>query len=118
MEKKPVKPTTNVVSFPMDRRVPDGVLVPPEFKARQAKDYLTGLCGEIIYATICSASANGVDCEADTFKEDMVIIEMLLEAVLYRTEGIEHLMDEVMDGLVEELITKPREQAEDEDEED
>jgi hypothetical protein len=119
MEKKPEaesKPKTNIVSFPMERRVPDGILVPPEFKARQAKDYLTGLCGEIANATVCSAAANGVDCDADSFHDDMIVIELMLEAALYRTEGLEHPMNEVMEGLVYEIVTKPREGIEDDTE--
>lgn len=117
MEKKPEQKqkTTNVLNFPMEQRVPDGVLVPPEFKKRQAQDFLTVLCGEIGQAIVCSAAANGVNCEAENFRDDIIFLEMVLETILYRTEGLEHPLNDLIEELVEKIVVEPNIEQENSD---
>lgn len=95
---------SNVFAFPVHQRVLDGVIVPPDFKLRQTKDYLSVITEDITGAIVGTLQSNGVDCGSQEFKDNLLILSLMLECTLYRTEGIEHEFDELMDVMMEAAI--------------
>lgn len=104
------KDGSNVYQFPLSQRVKDGIIIPPEFKKRQAQDYLTVINDEIASAIIATLAANGVDISSERFTADFSMVTCLLEAAIYRTEDLEHPMSELLDVVT----TEEQEQQEDE----
>lgn len=98
------KNKTNVLTFPVHKRIPDGVIVPPEFKLRQTKDYLTSVNNDISDAIVGTLESTGINCDSEEFRNNMIIITLLLENVLYRTENIEHEFDDMLNAM-QEVIT-------------
>lgn len=98
---KPVK--SNVFQFPVHQRVADGVIIPPDFKLRQTKDYLNVITEDIAAATLSALQFNGIDTGSQEFQDSMTMITLMLECALYRTEGIQHDFDELMDTMIDIL---------------
>lgn len=98
---------TNIIHFPTNKRIPNGIIVPPEFKVRQIRDYLTSINNDISEAIIGTLESTGVKCDSEEFHNNMVIITLLLENMLFRTENIEHAFDEMLDALQEAIVEQP-----------
>ena len=99
METKP----NNVVAFPTKLKGGE-ILPPPDFRDRQAKEFIAMFLEEFNHELISNIALNGFDTSHPTYVRNMAVITQLIEIALYQCTDVSHDLDEILRVIVDEIF--------------
>lgn len=107
--------TTNILQFPKSAIVRDASFQTLEhldsFKEKGKKKYADTLVSELGEDIVLAIAAYGLEIEDEKFAKDFTLFATILEALVYRSVGIEHpaqkFLDEAYSKLEEEQEPVP-----------
>lgn len=91
--------TNNVLTFPKNKIVREGVDFEPVRKAqeRSAQNYAETIVTEAADSVLEIMSEYGLELDDDTFKKDFAFAEAVLTAAIYRSLKLPHRMHNKLD---------------------
>jgi len=107
-----MEPKSNIIVFPTNHTNKNGVVAPPDFRDRQTREFIAMFLQEFNNELITNIALNGFDVDHPSYVTNMAVITKLIEVALHQCSNVPHVLDDVLDAIVDAFERNAKETEE------